>query len=197
MARVTRADGSTFCIDRFEAHTDGGALGNAQQAANDATLQGDGSTHAAAQLALAATPTTGVSWFQAQAACANAHKRLCSIAEWERACRGSQLAAYPYGGNYNETTCDGFFRFYPIKPAPTGSFATLREQLRGVRHVRQCRRVACRRRTPAARHVTADGPRPAWWQLPIQSIGPGLRRPAVPRPSKYQYRRPRLSLLRR
>ena len=124
MAQITRADGTTFCIDRFEASTPHGALGNAQQNADETSLTGDGSTAAAAAVALAAPPTTGVSWYQAQAACTNAQKRLCTSAEWELACRGQAGMAFPYGNIYDEDTCNGFYRFYPHNPAPTGSFAS-------------------------------------------------------------------------
>ncbi len=128
MAQVTRTDGTIFCIDRFEATADQDALGNTQQNTDETALTGDGSTSAVARVALAVKPTTGVSWYQAQAACAHAQKRLCTTAEWEGACRGSATLAYPYGNMYDEHACNGFYQFYPHNPAPTGSFAACASQ---------------------------------------------------------------------
>lgn len=121
MVLVTGAAGEQFCIDRFEASIDSGALGNAMQGTSDVDLSLDGSTHAEARLNLGALPRTGLSWYQAKAACENAGKRLCTLAEWERACRGPESWLYPYGDDVQDTTCNGFFSYYPAKPAVTGA----------------------------------------------------------------------------
>jgi uncharacterized repeat protein (TIGR01451 family) len=130
MVVVTRADGTRFCIDRFEASVDAGALGHVHQAGSDgttgddATTTTDGSTLAHAQLALATMPAAGVSWYQAKAACANARKRLCTVEEWELACRGPGGVMFPYGNDYLDKACNGFFAYTGLTPAATGSFAS-------------------------------------------------------------------------
>lgn len=124
MVWVTRADDTRFCIDRFEATVDGGALGNAHQGANDEDPNIDGSTAAVAGVTLGDTPATGISWYQAKAACENAGKRLCTLAEWELACRGPGNLIYPYGDTMVEDACNGFFAYTGQTPAATGSLDT-------------------------------------------------------------------------
>jgi hypothetical protein len=130
MVKVTDTNGSVFCIDRFEASLDDGALGRVHQGdtdgvvtdADDALLTTDGSTTARALVVLGALPASSISWYQAVAACANAGKRLCSVAEWELACRGPKGYAYPYGEANDETACNGFFAYGVEQPAATGSY---------------------------------------------------------------------------
>lgn len=93
-----------FCIDRFEASSTSGALGNAEQSGD----MGDGSTTARAESTRFAQPLQGVSWFQANAACLNAGKRLCTSDEWTTACRGSRDVTYPYGDEFLPYTCNGY-----------------------------------------------------------------------------------------
>jgi formylglycine-generating enzyme len=122
MVTVTMADGvTTFCIDRFEARLDSGARGAFHQGTDDTDTDVDGSTNAVAEVALDALPTSDVSWYQAKSACANAGKRLCSTAEWERACRGPEGFAYPYGNINDEIACVGFFAYPEHEPEHTGS----------------------------------------------------------------------------
>lgn len=52
-----------------------------------------------------AIPRTGVTLAEAQAACEAQQKRLCSELEWERACKGPDNAAYPYGERYQQAAC--------------------------------------------------------------------------------------------
>jgi formylglycine-generating enzyme required for sulfatase activity len=121
MRRIIMADGTTFCIDVFEASLNGGSLGNAQQATLDTDDATDGSTTAAATVGLQEQPAAGVSFYQAEAACENAGKRLCTQAEWERACRGPQSLIYPYGDAVDEKACNGFFFYAESNPLRTGS----------------------------------------------------------------------------
>ncbi len=121
---VSLADASRFCIDRFEARLDGGALGDAHQGADDLDLGTNGSTQARALVALGVAPTAGLSWYQAKAACANAGKRLCRRDEWERACRGPAAWIYPYGDQIRDDACQGFFAYPVHKPEVTGSLAS-------------------------------------------------------------------------
>lgn len=123
MVQVGMPNGRVFCIDRFEAGLAGGGLGNAQQASDDTDTQTDGSTTAQATVALGVTPAGGVSWYQAKAACANAGKRLCTLEEWERACRGPSALIYPYGDTVDDAMCNGFFHFSETNPLPTGSLS--------------------------------------------------------------------------
>ncbi|GBU24597.1 hypothetical protein R83H12_01231 [Fibrobacteria bacterium R8-3-H12] len=37
--------------------------------------------------------------------CASVGKRLCSIDEWQAACKGNSNSRYPYGSTYNQTKC--------------------------------------------------------------------------------------------
>jgi hypothetical protein len=51
-------------------------------------------------------PATGVTLAQARAACEKRGKRLCTGAEWERACRGEDGASWPYGSAYVADRCN-------------------------------------------------------------------------------------------
>ncbi len=109
MVRIEGPSGP-YCIDRFEASLEGAVLGNAAQGSDDADLSLDGSTTAVARNELQAQPRVQISWYQAQAACQNSGKRLCTVEEWERACRGPDLFIYPYGDDIDDRACNGFFR---------------------------------------------------------------------------------------
>ena len=49
---------------------------------------------------------TNVTLDDARAACAAHGMRLCTAAEWERACRGSASAGFPYGPEYVPGRCN-------------------------------------------------------------------------------------------
>lgn len=51
-------------------------------------------------------PTDSISWHAALAACEAANKRLCTVAEWEAACRGPERRTYPYGDEYQRGRCN-------------------------------------------------------------------------------------------
>lgn len=51
-------------------------------------------------------PRTGVSYKDAEAACLQLGRRLCSDAEWEAACRGKGRASYPYGQDVRDGLCN-------------------------------------------------------------------------------------------
>jgi hypothetical protein len=74
------------CVDRFESTLDNGT----------------------ARVVFGAVPAAGLTFTAAQAACAAAGKRLCTAAEWERACRGSLQVLYPYGDSFTAKKCNGF-----------------------------------------------------------------------------------------
>jgi len=67
----------TFCVDRYEAPNLAGARPLAFQTAFD-----------------------GEAWCKARS------KRLCSEAEWVRACQGAAKLPYPYGATYKRSTCN-------------------------------------------------------------------------------------------
>jgi len=50
-------------------------------------------------------PRNMVSQDVASRLCENAGKRLCSVEEWQAACRGNSNSRYPYGSSYNQTKC--------------------------------------------------------------------------------------------
>ena len=90
----------TFCIDRYE----------------DALVDGSGAPwspyHNPGTLAVKAVSLRGavpqgyISQVQAASACAAAGKRLCSDAEWLRACQGSAMTTYPYGNTRQPGVCN-------------------------------------------------------------------------------------------
>lgn len=51
------------------------------------------------------TPTIGVTYADAEKACADAGKRLCTADEWERACKGPRSLVYAYGNTYDPEFC--------------------------------------------------------------------------------------------
>ena len=58
-------------------------------------------------------PQVQVSWDSAKILCEAQSKRLCSSAEWERACAGTTRRAYAYGPRRNPETCNT-----PIEDGP-------------------------------------------------------------------------------
>jgi formylglycine-generating enzyme len=52
-----------------------------------------------------AIPRTGLTQAQAEAACAEQSKRLCTELEWERACKGPENTTYEYGDRYRPDVC--------------------------------------------------------------------------------------------
>ncbi len=52
-------------------------------------------------------PWRNVTFTEASAACAASGKRLCTEAEWQRACQGTGSQQYPYGNTYDDDACNG------------------------------------------------------------------------------------------
>ncbi len=93
-----------FCVDRFEAMvaevTDDGLRPVSPYATPDRNLS---------LMALSvegAVPQGHISQVMAADACSMAGKRLCTDAEWQRACRGSQGFTYPYGNEREPGRCN-------------------------------------------------------------------------------------------
>lgn len=77
-------DFAPVCIDRYEARVENGRAINAE----------------------GETPTDSITWNDAVAACEAVSKRLCTVAEWEAACRGPEERVYPYGDDYVRGRCN-------------------------------------------------------------------------------------------
>lgn len=50
-------------------------------------------------------PTVLVNFYEAEALCGEAGKRLCTEEEWEKACKGPRNYLYPYGNKYDPDKC--------------------------------------------------------------------------------------------
>lgn len=87
-----------YCIDRYE-------VTNAQYRL---FLQASGAKAPVYWLAgqfpkgQADMPVSGLDWFEANAYCTWAGKRLPTEAEWEKACRGSDMRIYPWGNQWED-----------------------------------------------------------------------------------------------
>jgi hypothetical protein len=73
----------------------------------DATANASGQSFARACSKSGVAPWANVDHGTAQAACEAAGLRLCSAAEWRRACAGDGDQAYPYGDAYAPLACNG------------------------------------------------------------------------------------------
>lgn len=85
-----------FCIDRYEYPNKGGV-----------------------------PPRSSVSYIEADKACRDQNKRLCTVAQWQKACRMKQYRAgvYTFGPTLDESACNWGGK---SKKAPSGSFARCR-----------------------------------------------------------------------
>ena len=93
----------TFCIDRYEAALIDDSTGNGSAWS---PYFNPGTTPVHAISARFAIPQGYISQIQASAACTAAGKRLCSDAEWQRACGGNLGTTYPYGNAYLTGACN-------------------------------------------------------------------------------------------
>ncbi|HEV8320108.1 MAG TPA: SUMF1/EgtB/PvdO family nonheme iron enzyme [Myxococcota bacterium] len=85
-----------FCIDRFEASLEGWSP----------YFNPPGTPPPPARALRGAVPQAYISGAQAAAACAAAGKRLCTDAEWLRACQGPSGNTYPYGDTLMPGICN-------------------------------------------------------------------------------------------
>lgn len=70
-------------------------------------------------------PRNHVGWYEARRLCRRAGKRLCSSAEWERACRGAEGWRQAYGPERDQGACNTPLveaRPEDVPLAPSGSF---------------------------------------------------------------------------
>lgn len=93
------------CVDRYEAF-----LVQAGEAGAEASWPHHQRPRAgvayAARNAAGASPQAYINRNEAAAACEQAGKRLCTLAEWQRACQGRRQATYPYGEAYQKGACN-------------------------------------------------------------------------------------------
>jgi formylglycine-generating enzyme required for sulfatase activity len=138
MAYVDAEPAHPYCIDRWEATVV--ELHGGDESPHTAT-------HPVTHLDVKAVSRAGVkpqgyiSKIEAEAACKNARKRLCTGEEWERACRGRKPTTFPYGDEHKAGYCndsgtapvvaydelnDPRINEAPNTVAPTGSFSHCR-----------------------------------------------------------------------
>lgn len=95
---------STFCIDQYEA--------SLIEVKNDGSTQSwspyfnPGTRTMRAVSLKNAVPQGYITGLQAEAACQQAGKRLCTSQEWLRACQGAQPTVYPYGDTRQPGLCN-------------------------------------------------------------------------------------------
>lgn len=100
-----------FCIDRFEAATDEiaaqrkGKKSPVVERRHSPFEPVDGA-HVMAVSVKGRVPQAYISRNEAEEACFNAGKRLCTDDEWLEACRGKSPTVYPYGDDHVEGYCN-------------------------------------------------------------------------------------------
>jgi sulfatase modifying factor 1 len=102
-----------FCVDRWEAALEAwdGAAWVARSPYQ--TLSAGERVRAVSSSGL--VPQGYISGDEAEAACEQAGKRLCSSAEWLAACRGPQGLTYPYGDGHIDGACnDAYAGGHPV-----------------------------------------------------------------------------------
>jgi hypothetical protein len=93
------------CVDRYEAHLvalDGPAAG----APWPHYQRPRAGVAYAARNAGGVYPQAYINRNESDAACRLAGKRLCALAEWQRACRGARATLFPYGSAYRKGACN-------------------------------------------------------------------------------------------
>jgi hypothetical protein len=102
---------STFCIDRYEAAL---VLVNDDGTTMPWSPYFNPGTHRVRAVSVAGVVPQGyVSGEDARAACAEAGKRLCTDAEWLRACQGPAGTTYPYGDTRMTGVCNDHRAMHP------------------------------------------------------------------------------------
>jgi formylglycine-generating enzyme required for sulfatase activity len=104
-----------FCIDKFEASTVE-VLAGGKTRSHSPFVPVDGLVVKAVSKK-GVKPQAYISRDQAEAACQEAGKRLCSDDEWITACKGKHPTQYPYGDDHrdgycNDTGVSSFNRYY-------------------------------------------------------------------------------------
>jgi formylglycine-generating enzyme required for sulfatase activity len=94
-----------FCIDRYEAYLVSLTL-NGAWARHPHYQRPQRGVRYEARSEVGVYPQAYINRIEAEAACTNAKKRLCSLAEWQRACMGARATAYPYGLRWEANRCN-------------------------------------------------------------------------------------------
>jgi len=100
-AEMAQVEG--FCIDRYEIHLEDKTTGAIHHYFNRPPIS---MANLAAVSGAGVFPQGYMSQEMAAKACANAGKRLCTLDEWRRACRGRDGNAFPYGASAQEGACN-------------------------------------------------------------------------------------------
>jgi len=103
MAYVELESKKSFCIDRWEASVV--EIRGGEQVAHPAT-QPVTNLKVRAVSQAGVIPQGYISKNEAEEACKNAHKRLCTGEEWGRACRGRNPTKFPYGDERKAGYCN-------------------------------------------------------------------------------------------
>ena len=98
MARINR-----FCVDKWEAHLVARAEDGTETPHPHSERPVPGLV---AKSEPDVFPQGYISRVEAAAACRAADKRLCTLGEWQRACRGKRGRLYPYGGSARAGACN-------------------------------------------------------------------------------------------
>ncbi|MEW5896056.1 MAG: SUMF1/EgtB/PvdO family nonheme iron enzyme [Nanoarchaeota archaeon] len=94
-----------FCIDQYEASLIDISSGKPWSPYCDPTYHGNIGQLKAVSVR-GAIPQNDINQINAEKACANAGKRLCTGEEWLRACQGSDKLIYPYGNELLKEQCN-------------------------------------------------------------------------------------------
>jgi hypothetical protein len=99
---------ATFCVDKYEA-----SLVRADDGSAWSPFFNPGTTPVRAVSVAGAVPQGYIDGVQAGEACTNAGKRLCTDAEWLRACQGPTKTTYPYGNTDELGVCNDHRAVHP------------------------------------------------------------------------------------
>ncbi len=100
------------CIDRWEAHLEARDMDGGVSAWSP--YLNPGTRWVSALSAEGEVPQGYISGSQARAACVNAGKRLCALADWVAGCRGPANLIYPYGNTYVRRRCNEARTPHPV-----------------------------------------------------------------------------------
>ena len=104
MALVSRDDGTSFCIDKYEASVV--EIGDGGRTTPHSPFEPVTGKKVKAVSQRGVVPQGYISGVEAKAACENAGKRLCTPEEWQRACVGKEPTKYPYGDDEVAGRCN-------------------------------------------------------------------------------------------
>lgn len=115
-----------YCIDQYEASVEEVA---GKETKGHSPYKGVDGLKVKAISKKGVIPQAHISKEQAETACKNAGKRLCTDEEWVTACKGKKPTTYPYGDDYKAGRCNdsgvsSFNHYYGQEggPAPQSAF---------------------------------------------------------------------------